>query len=120
MPPAMTKTAPDAEEKTEIERWMLCVECGARVTPLRAKISVNGAHEHELMNPAGMRFFIQCFSEAPGARGDGFRSAVWTWFPGFAWEAAECASCHVHLGWAFHGSSTFHGFIRERVIEQLR
>ena len=74
----------------------------ARLTPPRARIEVNGAHEHEFMNPSGLRFDVACFAVAPGCVPDGERSTVWTWFPGRAWQVALCKGCGAHVGWSFH------------------
>jgi len=80
-------------------------------------MEVNGAHEHELMNPAGIRFVIACFRDAPGCVGEGPSSMVWSWFPGRAWRVALCKACGVHLGWSFEaeGSAPFFGLIADRI-----
>lgn len=106
----------DAEVEGERERAVRCAACGARVTKDDFRIKMNGAHEHEFMNPAGLRFQVQCFSAAPGCMPEGERSTVWSWFPGFAWQIALCRSCGVHLGWSFHADgSAFHGLIKDRL-----
>ena len=47
--------AEGSESSTEEEKWVRCASCGARLAPEHARISVGGAHEHEFMNPSGMR-----------------------------------------------------------------
>lgn len=108
----------DVEDVDELERWLRCVSCGARVTREALRTSVNGKHRHEFMNPSGLRFVVACYSAAPGAVGDGERSTVWTWFPGFAWEIEVCRSCHAHLGWSFHAAdkASFYGLVHDRVV----
>lgn len=103
--------------ETELEPWVRCAACAARITPERAQIAINGAHEHEFMNPAAIRFVIACFSEAPGCVGHGDSSTVWTWFPGRAWRIALCKACDAHLGWSFEKaeSATFFGLIADRI-----
>jgi len=57
-----TQALPEGAEKpegaTEEERWLRCAACGARITPERARIDVNGSHEHSFMNPSGLRFVV--------------------------------------------------------------
>jgi hypothetical protein len=105
-----------SEEETEAERWLRCVSCDARIVRESAAISVNGSHEHLFMNPSGLRYRVGCWSEAPGCSPDGERSAVWTWFPGFAWQIELCRSCRVHLGWSFHAATSFYGLVCERLV----
>jgi hypothetical protein len=105
----------DAAATAEEERWLACVACGGRITPPSARIEVNSAHEHAFVNPAAERFVVRLFSIAPGCAGAGGWSTVWTWFPGHAWEVALCRGCGAHVGWCFHGATTFHGLIRERI-----
>ena len=109
---------PVEESETEEERWLRCAACGGRITPERARIDVDGAHEHEFMNPSGLRFRVACFAAAPGCMPDGERSTVWTWFPGRAWQIALCRGCGSHVGWSFHReeASPFHGLICDRVV----
>ena len=49
----------DPESLTEEERWLRCAQCSARVVRELARIEVNGAHQHEFMNPSGLRFRIR-------------------------------------------------------------
>ena len=113
----LAEAAADADSATEEEKWLRCVACGARITPERARMEVNGAHEHTFMNPAGLRFVVACFSVAPGCVPEGERSTVWTWFPGRAWQIALCKGCGAHLGWSFHAdqAAPFHGLVRDRI-----
>jgi hypothetical protein len=117
-----TSGAPEAEPlretSTEEELWLRCARCGARITPERARIDVDGAHEHEFMNPSGRRFRVACFASAPGCMPEGERSTVWTWFPGRAWQIELCKACGTHLGWSFHreGVSPFHGLVCDRLV----
>lgn len=114
-PATTTDRERDFQRDDEEERWLVCVDCGARITRNDAVLSINGAHEHEFMNPSGLRFTVRCFTRAPGCLSFGERSKVWTWFPGFAWQIELCRACACHIGWSFHGASTFYGLIRERI-----
>ena len=98
------------------ERAVRCAACAARVTNDSSRVAINGAHEHAFMNPAGIRFLVQCFADAAGCTPEGTRSAVWTWFPGFEWQIELCRACGTHLGWSFHGSSgSFYGLVKDRL-----
>lgn len=113
------QTSSDAREDIEIEdeneKVIRCAACGARVTHERERLTMNGSHEHEFMNPSGIRFVIQCFANASGCASEGEPSSVWSWFPGFAWQAEVCRACSAHLGWSFHGTRTFYGLVKERL-----
>lgn len=113
-----TEGAAAADTSTEEEKWLRCAACGARITLERARLEVNGAHEHAFMNPSGLRFVVACFAVAPGCVPEGERSTVWTWFPGRAWQIALCKACGVHLGWSFHAdeAAPFHGLVRDRIV----
>jgi hypothetical protein len=106
--------------KTEAasERPILCAACAQTITTSRESISVDGAHEHEVMNPEGITFRIRCFARAPGTLGAGEASEVWTWFPGFAWRVALCCACLTHIGWSYEQNErSFYGLIADRLIE---
>ncbi len=108
----------DESTATEHEARLVCAACGHFVTLPRERISIEGSHEHEFMNPAGLRFRIRCFRTAPGAAEVGEISPVWTWFPGFAWQVAICRRCTTHLGWAYvRDEQRFYGLIDERLRE---
>jgi hypothetical protein len=113
--PANEGSQPDPDSLAEKEPWLRCGRCEARICRESSRIAINGAHAHEFMNPAGLRFNVGCFSSAEGCTGDGDRSTVWTWFPGYAWEVECCRTCSSHLGWSFHGASSFYGLILDRL-----
>lgn len=106
------------ETEDEGERSVRCAACGARLAPAGASLEVGGAHEHEFMNPSGLRFVVACYGAAPGCAGEGEASAVWSWFPGRAWRVALCRACGTHVGWSFEkvSASPFWGLIRDRIL----
>lgn len=96
----------------------MCGACGGFVTSPTTRVAIDGRHRHHFMNPDGLRFEIGCFSSAPGVVGVGERSTVWTWFPGYAWQAMICRGCARHLGWAYtRERDVFFGLITDRVVE---
>jgi hypothetical protein len=100
-------------------RRLLCARCGHPVTRHGERIAVDGAHEHRGVNPAGYRYQFGCFRAAPGCASQGAASHEHTWFAGYAWRIANCASCLRHLGWRYEaGADGFFGLILERLAEQ--
>jgi hypothetical protein len=120
LPPPQGAPAGDpVERRLEAEGWIVCARCGGFVTESRARSSVNGAHEHTFINPAGVIFRVGCFSEAPGVRPAGEESSHWTWFAGFAWQVALCRSCAEHVGWNYRNAdSRFVALIADRIVER--
>jgi hypothetical protein len=89
-----------------------CAACGHVITDASQRIAMNGAHVHLFTNPAGFVFEIGCFASAPGCAHVGPREDAFSWFPGWSWQIATCASCHVHLGWIYRNAGEqFHGVI---------
>ncbi|HET7363420.1 MAG TPA: cereblon family protein [Burkholderiales bacterium] len=98
---------------------LLCARCGHAVTRQGERIEVDGAHEHRRTNPAGYRFHFGCFRAAPGCTTQGAATDEHTWFAGYAWRIANCASCLGQLGWRYErGADAFYGLIFERLAEE--
>ena len=97
-----------------------CVGCGNIVSHDAERISVNGAHEHQCVNPAEVSYRIGCFLDAPGVVEAGHAIARHSWFRGFSWRLALCRSCGGHLGWAFvgGGQTRFYGLILKRLTAE--
>jgi len=103
---------PGQDRAASTEEWVRCAVCGHALAREASRIEVDGRHVHTFVNPAGHEFTITCFSEVPGARGEGEESTFWSWFRGFAWRIARCASCGAHVGWFFRReASVFWGLI---------
>lgn len=101
-------------------RAVRCLACGHALTSTNAKTRVNGAHAHTFKNPSGIDYRVGCFRDAPGCRGVGDASDVWTWFPGYAWRIALCGACAVHVGWTFARTGegvAFVALVLERITE---
>lgn len=100
------------------QRYLLCRLCGQRVTRNDARMPVNGSHRHTFCNPLGVVYEIGCFDDAMGLLITSSPTSEYSWFPGFAWQPAECRNCHLHLGWRFvSDGGAFFGFILDRLIE---
>jgi hypothetical protein len=110
----------EAEQHSQRPRRSLhCVQCGQRITPVEARISVRARHTHVFTNPHGITYRIGCFGEAPGVVRHGPPTRYWSWFPGYRWQIALCAGCGLHLGWSFvGGDELFHGLILNRLVER--
>lgn len=90
-----------------------CAACQHAVTSSLEKISMQSAHVHHFINPAGMSFDIACFGRALGCLVAGDATFDYTWFSGYAWQYALCENCGEHLGWHYVsvGDSSFFGLI---------
>ncbi len=101
------------------DRLILCLGCRYRITSEQQRIRIDGEHEHHCTNPAGYRFHIGCFRDAPGCVVWGAPTAEDTWFRGFAWRYALCGGCSAHLGWRFEAiESGFFGLVLNRLVTQ--
>jgi hypothetical protein len=111
-------TSASTRDEANTERVVRCTACGHTLARPRDVFSVNGASEHEFMNPSGMRFVVRCYSKAEGARESGESSSVWTWFPGYAWTALACGGCASHIGWSFRADErAFFALIVDRIVD---
>jgi hypothetical protein len=105
-----------AEGGKKRERRLFCALCRHPVTHQDERIAVNGTHGHMCTNPVGFTFGIGCFSGAPGCIAIREATEAHTWFKGYAWRIAVCASCEHHLGWRFQAPADFfHGLILDRL-----
>lgn len=86
----------------EPDDTIYCRRCGHGVTRDRWAVSIDGVGEKPFTNPAGHRFVVVCFRDAPGASAQGDPTESFTWFPGYAWNFAVCRECAAHLGWVYH------------------
>jgi hypothetical protein len=91
---------------------LVCAACGHRITDEAYRIDMNGAHEHTFVNPGGIVHHIGCFHPAPGCVYRGTTESAFSWFPGWTWQIAVCASCQAHLGWIYRNAGEqFHGLV---------
>jgi hypothetical protein len=100
---------------TESDDKIVCRACAHPITRGRWAIKQNGAFEHRFRNPAGWSFQVGCYAKAPGALPIGEPMSEHSWFSGYAWRYACCASCGTHLGWWYIGPGTFAGLIVTRL-----
>jgi hypothetical protein len=96
--------------------FIYCRTCSNVIARHFDRIEVAGSHDHQFVNPFGIRFHIGCFAQALGCTISGERVAADTWFPGFQWQIASCAECRAHLGWYFdRADEYFYGLILDRI-----
>jgi hypothetical protein len=113
---ARSQLAPGVEDESKKERRLFCALCRHPITHQDERIEVNGGHRHRCTNPAGYTFEIGCFREAGGCIVVGAATEAHTWFKGYAWKIALCASCERHIGWRFEARADhFHGLILDRL-----
>jgi hypothetical protein len=112
-------TEPEADELVESERddRVRCGQCRSVVTRGALAVQRGGAHQHTFRNPAGYSWTIRCFRDASGCTTAGAFTPEATWFAGYEWCYAPCATCGRHLGWWFVGSGpSFVALIVPRII----
>jgi hypothetical protein len=118
LPEPRTETSEDEGDG----RWYRCRHCGSRIARAAERISVNGRFSHVFNNPAGYIFEIGCFAAAQGCVNEGEPTLEFTWFAGFSWRFALCASCRLHLGWRYQSmkGGSFYGLILANLTEESR
>ncbi|MBU0485524.1 MAG: hypothetical protein KKB30_13545 [Proteobacteria bacterium] len=113
--PAM-RSGTRIEELTEEENGIFCKQCRAVITGKENVIRVAGRHLHICYNQVGVIFRVGCFRDAPGCLRHGEPTLENTWFLGYRWRFADCASCGLHLGWQFSGAEDdFFGLIVDKL-----
>ena len=99
------------------EDRLCCRGCGAWICNGRDAREMDGRHSHHFTNPHGLSFEVRCFDTAAGLRLEGEATAEYSWFPGYHWCVAVCATCLGHLGWYFESADdSFYGIIGPRLI----
>ncbi len=110
------QAAAQPAEKLKRKKRLFCALCKHPITHQDERIEVNGDHEHTCTNPYGFTYTIGCFREAAGCVLHGAATDAHSWFRGYAWQLALCASCHHHLGWRFTSpGDSFYGLIVSRL-----
>ena len=106
------------EDKHIEDDWMRCSVCAEKITQLSNRMIIEGGYIHRHVNPEGLVFEIGSFAQAVGTSVVGERTEYFSWFRGYAWQVAVCASCAQHLGWFFRaqfGQTDFYGLILNRL-----
>jgi hypothetical protein len=104
------KTAPTTPTGEPVT--LRCAACDHRITDDAYRIEMAGAHEHTFVNPGGFVHHLGCFHPAPGCAYVGATEHAFSWFPGWTWQLAVCASCRAHVGWIYRNAGEqFHGLV---------
>lgn len=98
-------------------RGIVCVACNHRITDPSEGTEIAGRHHHTCVNPGGYVYRIACYTQAPGAIGEGEWSDDYSWFKDYWWQLGLCRGCACHIGWHFSGAPDFWGLIRDRIRE---
>lgn len=74
-------------------------------------------------NPYGQMRVILTVKDARSIVAAGDPTTEFTWFAGYAWQVAYCASCREHLGWLFETASVdpprrFWGLLKDALVER--
>jgi hypothetical protein len=120
MVPMTARVGVGCEERVgptpELDDRVRCAQCRAEVTRGALAVERGGAHAHTFRNPAGYSWSIRCFRDAGGCTAAGSLTAEASWFAGYQWNYAHCATCGRHLGWWFVGTgASFVGLIATRI-----
>ncbi|WP_372749550.1 cereblon family protein [Litorivivens sp.] len=104
-------------EERQPEDFILCSLCLSPITHKEARLSVQGAHEHRVVNPHNITFQLACFDTAPGCSISGEPTPAFSWFRTFYWQYATCSECHEHMGWYYENPDhdSFFGLIISRL-----
>lgn len=95
---------------------LVCAACERRISHADYRIEVAGAHAHTCVNPDGFVHHLGCFAVATGLAYLGPTETGFSWFPGFTWQLAHCATCDRHLGWIYRcAGESFHGLVLDRL-----
>ena len=101
-------------------RETACRKCGARIASEDDFLSVAGRPVRAAyVNPAGIRCQILTLAKATNVAAALESTEEHTWFEGYAWSPAACASCGLHLGWRYEAAGpdlqppSFYGLLAE-------
>lgn len=78
------------------------------------------------VNPGGYVHEIMTFYKANSLALIGRPSKEYSWFPGYAWTIANCATCEKHMGWLFTATNkklkprSFYGIRSSQVADETR
>jgi len=99
------------------EKKVYCIQCRHTVSALADRMHINGRRGGIFSNAYGIEFRVECFRAAPGCLVIGRVTDEHTWFKGYGWTIALCASCREHLGWRYSAPErpAFFGLIIDRL-----
>src|SRR5687767_10061310 len=113
---AKTRTKPSSSAQTEEEERKVyaCRRCDTEITDSRALFCMRASSPEQVFpNPLGMMRVILTVRAARSLVLSGESTTDFTWFAGYGWRIAFCASCRSHLGWIYEGGDsephTFYG-----------
>lgn len=113
-----SETEPD-EGDGDNSPWLLCSNCGTKITRKKDALKVNSKVDHTFFNPQGIVFNVSCYKRAAGCIPYGEPTTEFSWFGGYRWQYALCSLCHLHLGWRYSSTeSSFYGLITKLLIEE--
>ena len=111
----------DLDEGEGGDGRLVCRDCREPITTREQAVCVDGDRaERVFFNPAGLVMRILTVRRARGLGLVGPAVSDFTWFAGFTWRIAICASCGQHLGWRYEaqaGGDPFWGLLLERLVD---
>jgi cereblon len=75
------------------------------------------------LNPHGFVHEVVTVRWAENLKVEGASTTEFTWYSGYAWQAAWCAACGAHVGWSFvtveeNDPPRFWGLRRDAIVEE--
>ena len=75
------------------------------------------------LNPHGFIHEVVTVRWAENLKVAELSTTEFTWYPGYAWRTAWCASCGAHVGWSFVATgesepARFWGLRRDAIVEE--
>ena len=111
-----------AEPVPEEKKSYVCKRCEVEITDSRALFCMrSNSVEQVFPNPLGMMRVILTARAAKSLHLSGDATVEFTWFAGYAWRVAYCASCMSHLGWSYEGEEeppVFYGLLKDALAER--
>ncbi len=93
---------PEAGPSERPEQPLVCRRCATAISDARALFAIGADTPVRVFaNPAGLLREVLTARAARNLTFVGPPTEEFTWFPGYAWEAAFCAGCENHLGWRY-------------------
>lgn len=100
------------------ESVVVCSRCSHVLADAADTHEIQGAIEHEFVNPFGVVHHFRCYRHALGCSTRGTAHHADTWFPGYRWKMATCGNCEDHLGWLFESGDSFFGLLVAKIVTQ--
>ena len=117
------KARDDDSTSHDEEHAIVCRYCNAEISAPRFAFGMRAQSAVQVFpNPYGQMKEILTLRAAWGWRVEGWATADFTWFSGYAWRILYCEQCSHHLGWRFQAERDnepphFFGLLVSEIIQ---